>query len=88
MSSCSLVVKIRSDLGIARKLEDLCQSLTLPTEHGKALEFLTNTENAQKINGLVEDIYEVFMGYQVHILNYSVSAMSDLILDFIATGYL
>ena len=88
MSSCSLVVKIRSDLGIARKLEDLCQSLTLPTEHGKALEFLTNTENAQKINGLVEDIYEVFMGYQVHILNYSGSAMSDLILDFTATGYL
>ena len=27
--------------------------------------FVTNTENAQRINGLVEDIHEVMMNYQV-----------------------
>ena len=67
-----------SEMGIARKLEHICQGLTLPAEEGKVGEFMTNTENAQRINGLVEDIHEALMDYQVCILNYSFSAMSDL----------
>ena len=63
---------------IARDLGDICQSLTLLTEQGKVVEFLTNTENAQKINGLVEDIHEALMDYQVCIFNYSFSTMSNL----------
>ena len=58
-------MKARSDLGVSRELENICQSLTLPAEQGKVVEFLANTENAHKINGLVEDIHEVLMAYQV-----------------------
>jgi len=50
---------------IARKLEGVCQGLTLPTEQGEVTEFLTNTENAQRINSLVEEIHEALMDYQV-----------------------
>jgi hypothetical protein len=65
-------------MGVARKLEDIHQSLTLPAEQGKVMGFLTNTENAQRINGLVEDIREALMDYQVCVLNYSFSTMSDI----------
>ena len=50
---------------IARKLGDIHQSLALPVEGGQALEFLTNTQNIQRINDLVEDVHEVLMEYQV-----------------------
>ena len=50
-------------MGISRRLEDICRSLALPTE--QVLEFLTNAENVQKINGLVEDFSAALMEYQV-----------------------
>ena len=62
---------------VARKLEDICQSLTLLLEHGKVVGFFTKTENAQRINGLVEDIHEALMDYQVRGLAYLFSAMFD-----------
>ena len=71
-------MEVMSDMGIARKLDHICQGLTLPAEEWKAAEFLTNTENAQRINGLVEDIHEALMDYQVCILSHSFSTMSDL----------
>jgi len=74
----SLVSRARSDMRVSRKLEDICQSLTLPAEQGRVVEFLANTKNAQKMNGLVEDVYEVFMGYWVCMSNCPFSAMSDL----------
>ena len=52
-------------MGVSRKLEDICQSLMLPVEQWKVVEFLTNTKNAQMINTLVGDIHEVLMDYQV-----------------------
>ena len=74
-------VKAGSDIETARKLEDICQNLaqnlTLPAEQGKVVESLTNPENAKRINGLVEDIHEALMGYQVGILNYSYLTISD-----------
>ena len=56
-------------MGISRKLEDIHQSLTIPTEEGQALEFLVNTENVRKINDLVEDICEALLEYQVCMSN-------------------
>lgn len=58
-----------SDVGVSRKLEDICQSLTLLAEQGEVVQFLTNTERVQKINGLVENIQEALMDYQACILN-------------------
>ena len=87
MSPLPLEVKPRSDMEIVRKLEDICQNLILPEEQGEIVEFLTKTENAQKVNGLVEDVHEVLMGYQVCILNDPFFSMSDLHSDFTTTGY-
>jgi len=61
----------------ASKLEGFCQSLTLPEEQGRVNRFLTIPENAQRINTLVEDIFDALMEYQVYTLNYSLPTMSD-----------
>ena len=65
-------------MGIARKLEDIYRSLTLPAEQGNVLEFLTNSENTQKINGIVDDIREALMAYQVCMSNYTSCTMSNV----------
>ena len=59
----------KPDVWVARKLEDIFQSFTLPEEQEKVVEFLANTENAQRINEMVEDICEALMDYQVCKLN-------------------
>ena len=64
-------------MGVSRKLEDVRRGLTVPSEQGKLIGFLANADNAQKINGLVEDLREALMDYQVHIPNYSFSATSN-----------
>ena len=71
----------------ARKLEDIFQSLTLPEDEGKVLEFLTSTENAQRVNGLVEDIHGALMEYQVCKLNYSSLLCLTFMLDIFTKGY-
>ena len=65
----------KSDKWITRKLEGICQSLTLPENQGKVVEFLANSKNVQRINGLVEDIHEALMDYQVCILSHSFSTI-------------
>ena len=50
--------------------------------------FLTNAENAQRINSLVEDIRDIMMDYQVWISNYLSVPYLTLALDFITTRYL
>jgi len=57
-------------MGLARKLGDIHQSLTLLAEQREVIRSLINAESAQRINGLVEDIHEVLMDYQVCVLNY------------------
>ena len=52
-------------MGIARKLEDVRRDLTSLAEQGKVAGFLANAENARRINGLVEDIRDAMMDYQV-----------------------
>jgi hypothetical protein len=75
-------------MGIARKLEDVNQDLARLAEQGKTVGFLTNTENAQRINDLAEDIREVMLDYQVCTPNYSLLPCLTYVPDFIATRYL
>jgi len=67
--------KVESDMRLARKFGDICQSLNLPAEQGDVMDFLTSTENAQRINSLVEDIREALIDYQVCVLNCSFSTV-------------
>jgi hypothetical protein len=73
---------------IARKLEEVHQDLTQLTGQGIAVGFLTNNENAQRINGLVEDIREVIMDYQVCMLNYFFLTCLMFVLDLTTTRHL
>ena len=88
MSLQALELSAESDMGITRKLENVCQDLILPAEQGEVIRFLANTENVQGINSLIEDIHEALMVYQVCMENCSFFTMSDLVLDLIATRYL
>jgi hypothetical protein len=65
-------------MGIARKLEDVHRDLTRLAEQGGVVGFLTNTENEQRINGLVEEIREVMMDYQVCIHIQLIPAVSKV----------
>ena len=78
----------KSDKWITRKLEGICQSLTLPENQGKVVEFLANSKNVQRINGLVEDIHEALMDYQVCISTTHFLLYLTFMLDFTATRYL
>ena len=50
---------------IGRKLGDINQELALLGEQGKTKGFFNNVENAEKLAGLVEDVHDVMMDYQV-----------------------
>ena len=52
-------------MGIDRKLEDIRQDLVLLGEQGKTKGFFNNVENAEKLGGLVEDVRDAMMDYQV-----------------------
>jgi len=52
-------------MGISRKLEEIGQSMHSITIQKDFADFLKNPENAQKLNGLVEDIRYALMDYQV-----------------------
>jgi len=59
--------------GVTRKLEDVRQDITLLAEQGKVEGFFNNVGNMDKLNGLVEDVRDVIMEYQVCIHESSVS---------------
>ena len=50
---------------MARKLEGIRQALDQMAAQEDIARFLNNADNAQKLNGLVEDIREAVMDYQV-----------------------
>ena len=50
---------------VTRKLKVIDQALDSITTQNDLAKFLTNTENAQKLDGLVVDICDALMGYQV-----------------------
>ena len=58
---------------IGRKLEDIHQDLALLGEQGKAKGFFNNVENADKLGGLVEDVRDAMMDYQVCTASYNLS---------------
>ena len=52
-------------MGIVRKLEDALRDLTPLVEQGKVARLLNDVENARRFNGLVGDIRDAVMIYQV-----------------------
>ena len=72
-----------------RNLEEIHQRLDLLAGQGETAGLLANAENAQKINGLVEDIRQVVVDYQVRPLTvlFYIPCLTN-VLDFIATRYL
>ena len=75
-------------MGIVRTLEDVHRELARLAEQGKVVGFLANTETAQRINDLVEDIRQVMMDYQVCASNNSFLPYLMNALDLITTRYL
>jgi len=69
-------------------LEDVHGDLILLSKQGKVQGFFNNVKNADKLGGLVEDIRDAMMDYQVCISNYSFLPRLTLVPDFIATGHL
>jgi len=59
-------------------LKGVHQSLALPAEQGEVKSFLTNPENVQRVNSLMEDVFDTLMEYQVYTLYHSFPTMSDL----------
>ena len=60
-------------MGIGRKLEDIRQDLVLLGQQGKTKGFFNNVENADKLSGLVEDVRDAVVDYQVRIASYNLS---------------
>ena len=52
-------------MGVDRKLEDIRQGLVLLGEQGMAKGFFNNVKNADTLGGLVEDIRDAMLDYQV-----------------------
>ena len=73
---------------IARKLENVHQDLTLLAKQGRIEGFFNNVENADKLSGVVEDIRDAMMEYQVRMQNYSFPPRLTFTPDFVATRYL
>jgi hypothetical protein len=52
---------------IIRKFQDAHRDLNLLTDQGKVEGFFNNVENTDKLRGLVEDIRDAMMVYQVRL---------------------
>ena len=50
---------------LARKLDDILQDLIPLERRGKVAQFLNSTEDVDMLSGLVEDIRDTMMDYQV-----------------------
>jgi len=57
------------------------------TTQNNIAQFLSNTENAQKLNDLVDDIREAVMDYQVRTPEGPALSVSNICTDFLAAGY-
>ena len=65
-------------MGIVRGLEKIVQELEPLAEQGKVEGFFNNVKNADKLGGLVEDIRDAVMEYQVRNQNKFTSPMPDI----------
>jgi hypothetical protein len=74
---------------VSRKLEEIHQELDLLVGQGKTARFPANAESTQRISGLMEDIRQVMMDYQVGVSAHPfLSPCLTDVLDFMATRYL
>ena len=62
---------------IGRKLDKVLQNLIPLAEQGKTTRFLNSTEDLDKLGGLVEDIHDAMMDYQVCVI-ICILVMSDV----------
>jgi hypothetical protein len=67
-----------SPMGIARSLQNIRQGLVRLEGQGKAEGFFNNAENADKLNGAVEDIRDAMMEYQVCVHDPSAISIPDV----------
>ena len=58
-------LKSESNTGILREFEKILRELEPLAEQGKVEGFFNNVKNADKLSGLVEDIRDTVMEYQV-----------------------
>ena len=61
-----------------RKLEKILQELILLAEKGKVEGFLTNVKNADMLSGMVGDIHNAVMSYQVCSPTKLIALMPDI----------
>jgi len=72
-------------MAVYRKFQDVRQGLVPLEEHGKVEGFFNNSENAGKLGGLVEDIHDAMMEYQVCGSSYPFLPCLTSLPDLIAT---
>ena len=75
-------------MGICRKLKDIRRDLVRLGEQGKAKGFLNNVENADKLGGLIEDVRDAIMDYQVRITSENSSLVLRFPVGILATGHI
>lgn len=69
--------KSEPDYRFTRRLEDILRELEPLAEQGKAVGFLESVEDADKLGGVIEDIRDAAMEYQVFMSNYLMLAISN-----------
>ena len=75
-------------MAIIRKLDDVRQVLDPMATRNDIVQFLSNAENAQRLNDLVDDIREAVMDYQVRTSEGLALSVSNIRTDFLTAGYL
>ena len=73
---------------VDRKLKNVLQELKPLEKQGKVEGFFTNAKNSDKLAGLVENIRDAVMDYQVCPQNNLISLCLIPISDFVATRHL
>ena len=73
---------------VARRLEDVRQALDPMTTQKDIAQFLSDTENAQKLNDLVDDVREAVMDYQVRTSEGLALSVSNIRTDLLTAGHL
>ena len=72
---------------VSRKLQAVNQDLDLVAKQGNIEGFFRNLENADRFSGLVEDIRDAMVEYQVCFNNVSIPHLT-FASDFIAARYI
>jgi len=75
-------------MGIIRKLKEIGQAMDSVTAQEDLALLLKKPDNAQKLNGLVQDIRDVLMDYQVCSLGSPALIVANVCSDLVAKRYL